>query len=253
MRIAVAGGSGTVGRYVLESAKDAGHDTVVLSRSSGVDLRSGEGLATVLAGVEVIIDTSNSDTTDGAMAQAFFVDVTRRLHAAGALARVQRLVTLSIVGIDDFPLGYYRAKLAQEAQALSGPLTANVVRATQFHEFAAQLLVRTKRGPLAVVPQMRLQPIAARTVGHELVHAALSPPIRPIVEIAGPRQESLVKMARYVVRQRGQRALVVALRVPGKAGRKMRSGALVATSDARLLGPTFDEWLATDDARLPLF
>jgi nucleoside-diphosphate-sugar epimerase len=39
MRIAVAGGTGTVGRHVVAHAQNAGHDVVVLSRSRGVDVR----------------------------------------------------------------------------------------------------------------------------------------------------------------------------------------------------------------------
>jgi len=70
MRIAVAGGTGIVGRYVAEAAGAAGHEPVILSRSSGVDLRSDVGLAAALDGVEVIIDTTNSGTTNGAKATA---------------------------------------------------------------------------------------------------------------------------------------------------------------------------------------
>lgn len=48
MRIAVAGGTGIVGRHVAEAAGAAGHEPVILSRSSGVDLRSDVGLAAAL-------------------------------------------------------------------------------------------------------------------------------------------------------------------------------------------------------------
>ena len=251
MKIAVAGGSGTVGRYVVESATAAGHEAVVLSRSSGNDLRSGVGLADTLKGVEVIVDTSNPDTTNGAQASAFFADVTRTLHAAGAEAGVQRLVSLSIVGIDHFPFGYYEAKLTQEEAAFAGPLPARVVRSTQFHEFAAQLLARTKRGPLVAMPVMRIQPIAARTVGEELWQTALSPSSEKIVEIAGPQEERLVAMARSVLRQRGLHAFVVPLRLPGRAGKLMRSGGQLPSSEARLLGPSFAQWLNSHDAQFP--
>ncbi len=42
MRIVVAGGTGTVGRHTVEAVRAAGHDAVVLSRSRGVDLVTGE-------------------------------------------------------------------------------------------------------------------------------------------------------------------------------------------------------------------
>jgi len=56
VKIAVAGGTGTVGRYVVEAAERAGHEVTVLSRSTGVDVLTGVGLDAALHDVEVIID-----------------------------------------------------------------------------------------------------------------------------------------------------------------------------------------------------
>lgn len=252
MRIAVAGGSGIVGRYVVEAAETAGHDPVILSRSCGVDLRSDVGLAAALDGVEVIVDTTNSGTSNGAKATAFFTDVTRRLQVAGAAAGVTRLVTLSIAGIDRVPgYGYYRAKMAQEEAAFAGPLPATAVRATQFHEFPAQVLSRTRFGPLAMMPIMRIQPIAARAVGQVLLDTAVAPPSARVFEIAGPQAADLTALARRVLRQRGRHALVVPLALPGATGKAMRSGTQLPSKDARIIGPAFAEWLNTADAQRP--
>ena len=90
MKIAVAGGSGRVGRYVVEAAGRAGHDVTVLSRSTGVDLLSGVGLQAALANVEVIIDTINTSSTSRAKATTFFTEATRYLQTAGAALRVDR-------------------------------------------------------------------------------------------------------------------------------------------------------------------
>jgi len=166
MRIAVAGGTGTVGRYVVQAAEQSGHHVVVLSRRAGIDLQNGEGLAAALEGIEVVVDATNAGTTNQAKATAFFCEVSRRLQTVATAQGVTRLVTLSIVGADRVPgFGYYQAKLAHEAAALEGPLPATIVRATQFHEFPAQIFGRTRMGPVAMVPRMRVQPIAARTVG----------------------------------------------------------------------------------------
>jgi uncharacterized protein YbjT (DUF2867 family) len=251
MKIAIAGGSGTVGRYVVDSVTKAGHEAVALSRSSGFDLVSGAGLADALVGVEVIIDVSNPSTSNGAKATSFFSEVTKNLQRSGGQARVQRLVSLSIVGIDNFPYGYYRAKLAQEEAVFAGPLSATVVRATQFHEFAAQILHRTKRGPLAAMPMMQVQPIAARSVGQVLCDAALSPPSQKITEIAGPNVESLVAMSRTIMRERGSRGIVIPIWVPGTAGKMMRGGGQLPSTAANLVGPAFAQWLLTTDANYP--
>jgi len=41
MKIAVAGGTGWVGKLVVERAHERGHEVVVISRSGGVDLMTG--------------------------------------------------------------------------------------------------------------------------------------------------------------------------------------------------------------------
>ena len=249
MRIAVAGGTGMVGKYVVAAVTGAGHDAVVLSRSRGVDLRTDAGLTHALEGGEVIVDAANPDSIARGKATAFFTDVTTRLQSVGSDQGVSRLVTLSIVGIDRVPgYGYYRAKLAQEAAARAGPLPVTIVRATQFHEFPSQILGRVRFGPLAFMPVMRVQPVAARSVGQCLMEAAVEPPEDQMIEVAGPRPEDLVTMARQLVRTRDRRIAVLPIVVPGRGGRAMRGGQLLATRPTTLVGPTFADWLISDDA-----
>src|SRR5262245_22524966 len=113
MRIAVAGGTGTVGRHVVARAREAGHEVVVLSRSLGVDVARGTGLDEALTGVGAVIDVANPDTIERDRAARFFTDVAGALQRAGARAGVRHIVTLSIVGIEETSFGYYRAKLDQ--------------------------------------------------------------------------------------------------------------------------------------------
>ncbi|HVX22273.1 MAG TPA: NAD(P)H-binding protein [Acidimicrobiales bacterium] len=253
MKVAIAGGTGVVGRFAVEAARERGHEVVVLSRSTGVDLRSGDGLAEALDGVEVVVDATNAATMKEAEAAAMFTGMTGNLQAVGAAQGVARLVTLSIVGLERVPLGYYRAKLAQEAAARAGPLPVTVVRATQFHEFPAQVVQRSRVGPVALVPHMRLQPVAARAVGQVLAEVAEQPAGGGTVEVAGPEVLDLVTMARTLARHRHRRLLVLPVPVPG-AGKAMRTGGqLPQGGGARIVGPTFGEWLATDDAAYPPF
>ncbi|MBV8463259.1 MAG: NAD(P)H-binding protein, partial [Acidimicrobiales bacterium] len=161
MKIAVAGGTGVVGRQVVELARARGHEPAVLSRGTGVDLRDEPAVAGALEGADAVVDTANSFTFSGKRATAFFTEVTDRLSRLGAQAGAARLVVLSIVGIDRGDAAYYRAKLVQEQTARAGPLALTIVRATQFHEFPGQILDRSSLGPLAAVPTMTIQPIAA--------------------------------------------------------------------------------------------
>ncbi len=248
MKLAVAGGTGVVGRHVVRAARERGHDVVVVSRSEGVDLRSGSGLAGALEGVDVVVDTANAATMQRAEGTAWFTETTRHLQSIGAERGVSRLVTLSIVGLERVPIGYYQAKLAQEATATAGPLPVTIVRATQFHEFAAQVLSRARTGPVAFVPHMRIQPVAARALAEVLVDVADQPAGDATVEVAGPQVDDLVALARATVRRRGRHVAVLPLRVPGAAGRAMRSGGQLPGPGARIVGPTFEAWLRTGDA-----
>jgi uncharacterized protein YbjT (DUF2867 family) len=212
-----------------------------------VDVSTGAGLPDALKGVDVVIDTTNAGTTDRAKATTFFTEVAENLQTTGAALGVARLVALSIVGLERVPgFGYYEAKLAHEAALRAGPLPVSIVRATQFHEFPAQILSRGGMGPLALVPVMRIQPVAARAVGEALVEIAVEP-TATTVEIAGPEEKDLVALARAIVRKRQARMWVVPLPVPGRAGRAMRTGGQLPSPGARVIGPTFDEWLEGED------
>jgi hypothetical protein len=93
----------------------------------------------------------------------------------------------------------------------------SVLRATQFHEFARQLLARSRR-PVVVVPRMRTRPVAAAEVAAALVEIATGPAVGFAPELAGPREHDTVDMVRQLVHARGERRLRLPLRVPGKAG-----------------------------------
>ena len=138
MRIAVAGGTGLVGRHVVKELREAGHEPVLLTRSHGVDVTTGAGLDAALVGVESIVDVTNVTTTSRKRSTAFFEASCRQLMSSAERAGVRHLVALSVVGSDRVDFGYYYGKRRQEELVLNGPVPASVLRATQFHEFAEQ-------------------------------------------------------------------------------------------------------------------
>jgi nucleoside-diphosphate-sugar epimerase len=108
MRIAIVGGTGTLGGHVATELSSRGHEVRVLSRSAPeyrVDLLTGAGLETALEGCDVVVDASNNA---GRKAAAVLVEGTRRLLAAEQAAGVSHHVCVSIVGCDQVPMGYYR-------------------------------------------------------------------------------------------------------------------------------------------------
>lgn len=243
MKIAVAGGTGTVGTHVVETARARGHEIVVLTRGSGVDLVAGTGVDVALDGVDAVIDVASVTTLDTKEAIAFFASVTRNLLAAEERAAVSHHITLSIVGIDGATQGYYVGKQAQEQLVEASDVPWTILRATQFHEFALQMFTNAKLGPLHVAPKMRTQPIAAREVASRLVELTETGPSGRVADLAGPREESLSSMVKAYARARGYRGWIPAIALPGETGRRQRDGSALPGSGAQIGRETFADWL----------
>jgi uncharacterized protein YbjT (DUF2867 family) len=206
-RIAVAGATGRVGRHVVDVLAERGYDVVPMSRSSGVDVVTGAGLPEALAGVDALIDVATSPDQEGAT--EFFAASARNLQEVGKQAGVRRIVVVSIIGTDRFTAGYGAAKVVHERATLSGPIPARILRAAQFHEFVPELIEWGRKGDVSYLPKMRTQVVAARTVAEALVDIATDSEWNatgPIPEIAGPREENLVEIARLFVTRRGDRS-----------------------------------------------
>jgi uncharacterized protein YbjT (DUF2867 family) len=243
MRVAVAGGTGLVGRLVVQELMMSGHDPVVLARSQGVDLTTGRGLDEKLSGCEALIDVSNVITMSKSASVAFFGTATAQLLRAGAQAGVGHHVVLSIVGADTIDYGYYLGKRRQEELVAAGPLPWSVLRTTQFHEFAQQMLDRAP-GPLALVPTMRVQPVAASEVAAALVDRATGLPGGFVAPLAGPEQLELTDMTRRLMAARSSRRLVIPIRLPGRAGAAMAGGGLLPEEPYVRGHRTYDQHLA---------
>ncbi|MGH3164972.1 MAG: SDR family oxidoreductase, partial [Trebonia sp.] len=165
MRIAVAGATGRIGRLTTAALDAAGHQTVRLSRSAGVDAYTGEGLQDALAGAEALIDVTNSPSQDEAEIVDYFGTMTRNLLAAGEKAGVRHHVLLSIVGIDhNRRTPHYAGKREQERLVSGGPVPWTIVRATQFHDFAAAAAGWAERDGTATIAPLLVQPIAPADV-----------------------------------------------------------------------------------------
>lgn len=245
-RVAVVGASGHVGGLVSGALARAGHDVVAVSRAAGVDVHAGTGLDAALAGADVVVDVLSSAARTADDAVAFFGTTTRHLLAAGARAGVRHHVVLSVVGLErDRRVAHYAGKREQERLVESGPVPYSVVRATQFHDYPAMVADRALAAGVARVPPLLLQPVDAREVAQLLADVAGSEPLGGRVDIAGPRTEHLVDMARRTWAAQGRTDRVE----PGPLDPSVAGDAMLAGPGARLGTVTFDEWLAADAVR----
>src|SRR6185437_5677928 len=193
-KIAVTGATGRVGRQVVDVLEAQGHDVVPISRSSGVDVITGEGLAEALAGVEAVVDAATQPLPDQQAATAFFTTAAQNLQEVGEAAGVQRIVLVSIVGADRFTAGFLAASTAHERAMSAGPIPVRILRATQFHEFVPQMMEWGRQGDAIYVPRIRTQPVAARSVAEALAGLATGSGRMAdsdgaaIPDIAGPRE-----------------------------------------------------------------
>ena len=245
-RIAVAGATGRVGRHTVDVLHEGGHDVVAISRSNGVDVITGDGLAAALEGVQTVIDVTTGPSPEQGPATEFFTTAIRNLDEAGERAGVRRLVVVSIIGVDQAVAGYGAAKLAHERAALAGPIPARILRAAQFHELVEMLMGWGRQGDVIYLPKMRTQIVAARTVAGELAAVALSDEpegARP-AEIAGPREEYLPDLAALLAAKHGEQVKIEAVSRPDDPDDVLgENGGLLPGPHATLAGPTFAEWL----------
>jgi uncharacterized protein YbjT (DUF2867 family) len=235
--VLVTGGTGRLGKRLLDPLGAAGHTVKAMSRRGtgpgGVrgDLATGFDLRLALAGAEVVVHAASDPRGD-----PWQVDVagTRRLVEAVDRDRLQHLVYVSIVGVDRIPYGYYRAKFAAEQVLLASGLPVTLLRVTQFHDFVDVLLDTARRGPVLPVPMgWWAQPVDVGEVAAHVVEAVGRPPAGGVVEYGGPEALTAADMARAWADVRAPGTHVVATPVPGKLGAAFRDGAALPGGGAR--------------------
>jgi uncharacterized protein YbjT (DUF2867 family) len=188
MKIVVIGGTGLIGSKVVEKLKQKGHEAIAAAPNTGVNTITGEGLAEVLAGAEVVVDVANSPSFEDQAAMEFFQTAGRNLTAAEVAAGVRHHVALSVVGTERLQAsGYFRAKLAQESLIKSSPIPYTLIHATQFFEFVRAIAQFSTDGNTVRLPPVLFQPMAAEDVSTAVAEVALAEPVNGTVEIAGPR------------------------------------------------------------------
>src|SRR5215813_9928283 len=166
--VLVTGGTGRLGRLVVQRLRAARCEVSVLTRQhsqnddrrnhDGIrfhtgDLVTGDGIEAAAAGAAVIVHCATSSKGDA--------DATRNLIRAASQAGAPHLVYVSIVGIDQMPSwGYVKAKLQAERTIGGSGLPWTILRATQFYEYILPTLRKLAKWPVIPVPAgFHVQPV----------------------------------------------------------------------------------------------
>jgi uncharacterized protein YbjT (DUF2867 family) len=251
MKIVVIGGSGLIGKKLVNNLRQRGHAVVAASPSSGVNTLTGEGLAEALAGAQVVVDVANSPSFEDKAVLEFFETTGRNLLAAEAAAGVGHHVALSVVGTDRLlASGYFRAKLAQENLIKASKIPYTIVRSTQFFEFVSGIAQSATNGNTVRLPPALMQPIAADDVSAALADVAVEEPLNGTIELAGPepiRMDELVR--RFLSANRDARKVTTDVHA-GYFGTAVNDQSLTPGDNPRI-GPTrFEEWLRRSIAQV---
>ena len=206
MKIVVIGGTGRIGSNVVNRLRQQGHEVAAASPDSGVNTITGEGLAEVLAGAQVVVDVANAPSFEDKPALAFFAASGRNLLAAETEAGVKHHVALSVVGTDRLQeSGYFRAKKVQEDLIKSSRIPYTILRSTQFFGFIDGIIKAGVDGDVIRLSPALIQPIASDDVAAALADLAVGPPVNGTVEVAGPEPFALDKLAREALAANGDR------------------------------------------------
>jgi uncharacterized protein YbjT (DUF2867 family) len=248
MKIVVIGGSGLIGRQlvqILRQPEHGGHEVLAASPSTGVNTLTGEGLVEALAGAQVVVDVANAPSFEDQAVLAFFETSGRNLLAAEAQAGVQHHVALSVVGTDRLASsGYFRAKLAQEGLIRASGQPYTIVRATQFFEFLGAIAQSNDDGQAVRVPAAFMQPISASDVAAAVARHALQAPTNGVVDIAGPEKLRMPELLqRYQAAASNPRPIVTDSQAT-YFGAPLEEDSLVPVGGTPWLGPTtLARWL----------
>jgi uncharacterized protein YbjT (DUF2867 family) len=245
MKIVIIGGSGLIGSKVVRKLRDQGNEAVPASPNTGVNTLTGEGLAEVLKGADVVVDVSNSPSFEDAAVLNFFRTSTTNLLEAEAAAGVRYHVALSVVGTDRLSeSGYMRAKIAQEKLIEQSSIPYSIVHATQFFEFIKGIADAATDGNTVRLAPVLIQPMAAEDVATEVARVAVGAPLNRIVEVGGPEQFRLDEIVRRYLAAREDPRSVVADPHARYYGAELGERTLVPDNNAAIGETRFEDWLS---------
>lgn len=250
MRIVVLGGTGQVGRKVVDRLERRAQAVVVASPTSGVDATTGRGLDAALEHADAVIDVMNAPDLAGSAARDFFERTAGRVRDAEERAGIRHHILLSIVGADRVgDDGYFAAKRLQECAVESGPIPFSIIRSTQFYSFARRIAEWNTAQDTVRLPAKPVQPVAASDVADALVDVAMGAPLGSAVDLGGPEEMLLPEFVHRVLRMDNDPRYVVSDDTVAPVGFNISGDLLLPRSPLRIASTTLADWVREEGRR----
>ncbi|MFI8815959.1 MULTISPECIES: SDR family oxidoreductase [unclassified Streptomyces] len=245
MKVVVIGGTGLIGSKLVAKLEEHGHEAVPAAPSTGVNTLTGEGLAEVLKGAQVVVDVSNSPSFEDDAVMEFFRISTTNLQKAEADAGVVHHVALSVVGTEHLrESGYFRAKQAQEDLIKASGIPYSIVHATQFFEFMKGIAAEATDGDTVRLAPVRIRPVHSDDVAATVGRTAVGSPVNGLVEVAGPDTFQLDELIRKSLAAKNDPRTVVTDPHATYFGARLGETTLLPGPDAHIADTRFTDWLA---------
>lgn len=250
VNVLVTGGTGALGRDVVNGLRGSGQRARVLSRRSGTggdwvqgNLATGKGIDDAVADMDVVVHAATAAAQFWRW-RSVDVEGTRRLLEASRRAHVKHFIYISIVGMEGVSYGYYRAKLAAEAIVAEDIVPCSILRASQFHTLMETFLEAFSKLPLrAAVPFGWLfQPVDTRDVAARIVQIAAGSPAGRQPDFGGPEVRTFGSIAQSWLKARRIHKTLVNLPIPGRFSHQLAAGKLL-TRDHMEGKTTFEQYL----------
>jgi uncharacterized protein YbjT (DUF2867 family) len=259
--ILVTGGTGALGSQLVPRLLSSGYGVRVLSRRADPvlpagaravrgDLLTRDGVADSVAGADVVVHCATG-AADGGLRGTMYkptvrsdVVPTKALLDIAKRAGIQRFVYISIVGIDQIPLGYYRGKLDCERAIESSGIPFTILRTTQWHTLAWEFCIRFTGLPVVMIPKgLRTQLLDPGEVAERMVSLIEARTEGHAPDMGGPAVLNFPDIVRSYLKATGKRRVVVQVPLPGKALRRFREGLNLtpAHADGKR---TWQDWLS---------
>jgi uncharacterized protein YbjT (DUF2867 family) len=249
--ILVTGSTGCLGRAVCKGLQKQGLDYSIATRrkddgnhpSLYLNLDNGYGIREAVKDRRVILhlasDKKHPDN-DVRGIQAILKEMKKSRSKA-------HLIYISIVGVDQVPMRYFKQKWLSEQQIAASGIFYSTLRATQFHEYINELMTSFLRWPIGVLPkQIPIQPIDVELVANTLVAMVEEAPLGKTKSMGGPEVLNMGEAAEIWMKCRNKNKPVLNLPFWGSAAGKLNSGALLS-NEITYAGKTWEQWLGDYD------